>query len=79
MKKEKTFEETAREIAKPYLSNPVNKVIYVNDKGLVWINNEPDQMEEMFARRNEKYITIENFGVEAPKEQPEVKKPKGKK
>lgn len=53
-------QEEAQLCAKPYLTKEGVNVVYVNQHGLVWINNKAGQMEEYFATKKEKYFTVVN-------------------
>ena len=50
-------QEQAETIAKPYLSKGA-EIVYVNQEGLVWINNSEEKMETYFENRKENYYTF---------------------
>jgi hypothetical protein len=50
-------QQEAEQIAKPYLEKGA-EVVFVNENGLVWANNDEDRMESYFENRKESYFTF---------------------
>jgi hypothetical protein len=53
-------QDQAQAIAAPHLGKPDVQVVYVNQHGLYWINNSPEQMAEYFEGKKESYFTFTN-------------------
>jgi len=62
-------QEQAYQYAQPYFAKEGTQVVYVNEHGLVWVNNEAAQMDEYFAKKGERYFVFQNVTVE---EQPMI-------
>lgn len=69
----KTEQELAAQMAEPHLQKEGVERVFINNHGLIWINNDKEQMESYFASKGEKYYCFENVTVA---EKPAEVKPK---
>lgn len=67
-------QEEAYKYAQPYFAKEDTKTVYVNQHGLVWVNNEPEQMEVYFATKKERYFIFQNV-EQSTEEQPLLEEP----
>ena len=72
----KTEQELAAEMAAPHLQKEGVERVFINTQGLVWINNDIDEMESYFASKGEKYYSFENVTVAEKPAEVKTKKPK---
>jgi SOS response regulatory protein OraA/RecX len=72
----KTEQELAAEMAAPHLQKEGVERVFINTKGLIWINNELQEMESYFASNGEKYYCFENVTVAENPAKVKTKKPK---
>lgn len=70
-------QEQAAKIADPYLNKEDTQRVFVNQSGLIWINNEVDQMTEYFNSKKESFWVFEKEQTEESTE--EIKPKRGRK